>query len=73
MICVALCILCMSMVYYMAQPKSDFCGQSLLPVQERTLYAERVSAYLYCTLAIALAWLILLSNGDMSAFAYFRF
>ncbi len=72
-ICVALCILCMSMVYYMAQPKSDFCGQSLLPVQERTLYAERVSAYLYCTLAIALAWLILLSNGDMSAFAYFRF
>ena len=46
-------------------------GQALL--SERSVYAGRAAAQLYCVLAIALGWFILLSSDTVSAFVYFQF
>ena len=42
-------------------------------IQEKSLYAQRVSVYGYAIFAIAFCWLALLANQDVSSFAYFQF
>lgn len=45
----------------------------LLENKQKTIYAQKVSVYIYTILAIAYFWFALLANSDVSSFAYFQF
>ena len=45
----------------------------LLGLEEKSLYAQRVSVYCYAILAIMLCWFALFASSDASSFAYFQF
>lgn len=45
----------------------------LLENKQKTIYAQKISVYIYAILVVAYFWLGLLANSDVSGFAYFQF
>lgn len=69
-----LSVLCMCMVYYFGYYDATKRNPSGLPVtQSRSLYAQRVSVYVYVIVTIAVFWLALVGMDGVSSFAYFQF
>lgn len=70
-----LSVVCMCYIYYFGEydEKNDNRAQLFSITQTRTLYAQKLSVYLYALLAICFCWLTLLSLEGASSFAYFQF
>ena len=73
---IALCLVSLVMLYRISDyvPERISSPGGLTDISAlRCGYASRVAACFYGTLAVALAWIVLVSGNDVSAFVYFQF
>ena len=66
------CIAAMGIIYRLTLEKPPE-GLPLGAAEARVGYSVNMSVYIYGILAVAFCWLSLLSNSDVSMFAYFQF
>ena len=66
------CIAAMGIIYRLTLEKPPE-GLPLGEAEARVGYSVNMSVYIYGILAVAFCWLSLLSNSDVSMFAYFQF
>ena len=71
---IALCLIGMQMMTKFAEHEPKKEALTIKPIgAQKTLYAQKVSVYVYAVLVIAYFWLALIENSDVSSFAYFQF
>ena len=67
------CLVAMGLIYHMTEDVQSDGALPLTGVYARVNYNINMSLYIYGIMAVALCWLALLANSDVSGFAYFQF
>lgn len=71
---ILLCIICMCYIYYFGEykPRAEY-ERYILTNRQSGRLMQKTSIYIYVIAVIAVFWLALLANGDVSTFQYFQF
>lgn len=67
------CLVAMGLIYHMTEDVQSDGALPLTGAYARVNYNINMSLYIYGIMAVALCWLALLANSDVSGFAYFQF